>query len=450
MTVSVASVGQVAALDCEPQKYERYTEDVFFALGSASGAVGDVVAVDLSLHFNVPSEVPGSIKMFLSYPTEWLELASNDALMSEVGEDLAFYTRLGPVTDSTSGPALSFIANFSRDAARSYFPSEELITIATVYFRITGQPTSGSVGQIQLTDITQEGAPRGYCNRTRAYHYSTSEGIVYSLSRNHIPAQITVLQGPPTHTEPPPEPAAATVYPTAPTKESASIVFEHGGAVARPGSADVPIDVFVTSSHDFSSFTLSVPFPSEYLTLTRVEEYHGRGAALLRDDQGHLSYAKLNTRRRIGAEGERVKLVTLHFALKEAAADQSEIAVALGDFTLPGSFTYSNWLGILHEGPLGEPVPTRAEVAPLRIEPGVLKVQSQPTVPGDVNLDYRLTIADAVSVLVHLYIDRSKTICASAADFDADGTVALQDAIAILRHLFIGDFVPVSRAVFCN
>ena len=61
---------------------------------------------------------------------------------------------------------------------------------------------------------------------------------------------------------------------------------------------------------------------------------------------------------------------------------------------------------------------------------------------GDVDLDGRLNLTDAVSLLSHLFQGRRDPACQEAADVDNDGSVVITDAILILQHLFAAGPAP--------
>ena len=54
---------------------------------------------------------------------------------------------------------------------------------------------------------------------------------------------------------------------------------------------------------------------------------------------------------------------------------------------------------------------------------------------GDANLDERLNIADAISVLGHIY-NNKKIKCSDAADANDNGKIETADAISILSRIF--------------
>lgn len=57
---------------------------------------------------------------------------------------------------------------------------------------------------------------------------------------------------------------------------------------------------------------------------------------------------------------------------------------------------------------------------------------------GDANADGKLDLADAVSILGHLFLSGPESDCPDALDADDDGKLDLTDAVRILRHLFLG------------
>ncbi len=68
---------------------------------------------------------------------------------------------------------------------------------------------------------------------------------------------------------------------------------------------------------------------------------------------------------------------------------------------------------------------------------------------GDVNADSRLDIADAVTILSHLFA-RGFLPCRPAADTNSDDRLDLADAIYLLQHLFASGPPPASGVVACR
>lgn len=69
---------------------------------------------------------------------------------------------------------------------------------------------------------------------------------------------------------------------------------------------------------------------------------------------------------------------------------------------------------------------------------------------GDVDGDGRAKIADAVSLLVHLFRSGPEPGCLDAADVDDGGTLNLEDAVFLLLHLFRGGEPPPPPSEACG
>jgi hypothetical protein len=165
----------------------------------------------------------------------------------------------------------------------------------------------------------------------------------------------------------------------------------------------------------------------------------------VRSSPGFVGVVMTNSRR-TGAEGERVHLVTLHVSLKEGAAAGSEVPFAFEERN-----PFLNWLAIHYEDTFNaEPLSFTAEVSPLDVAGGLVKIQGEATMGGDVNLDYALDLTDAVAVLDSLFLGKDKVLCPEAADFNGDGAVNISDPVALLGHLFLGGPGPASGEVLCN
>jgi hypothetical protein len=314
----------------------------------------------------------------------------------------------------------------------------------TAYFRIKGAPGERSL--VRLCDGALEVRGTGSCERNfLLYEGESVFESVYARSTRHVSGQVAVIPGPATHPDPPSLPPDAEAYPEAPTAETAGIRFELSGAVAQPGARDVPLEVHVTSNHEWSGFSLSVAFPAGLLEAARVEEHTRPGVIRLDNERGFVGMVMTNSRRRIGAEGERVHLATIHVNLKEAAAEAGEVLLA---FEPRDGFL--NWLAIHHRERVNpEALPITAEVEPLFVARGLLRVQTRATAPGDVNLDYELNLTDPVVLLNALFLDE-EILCPEAGDFNEDAQVNVSDAVAILNHLFLGGRRPAPREVLCG
>ncbi len=321
--------------------------------------------------------------------------------------------------------------------AGRYFPGPDVLTIATVYFRLQGAP--GEVARLEFCDGIWDG--RGSCEDNRAHYKTPSPPYARTntemVSRSHVGGEVRILPGPCTRPEPPPMPPLAKVYPEAPTAESAGIHFEISEAVARPGAKGIPVVVFATSEYEFCGYALSIVYPPEYLALSPVEHHTRPGAYFFDNERGFFALAMMNSNRRIAGEGERVKLVTLRFDLKDGADLPEEIQPRFSDFSIEERH-YFNGLHIRHGFGGSIERPTTSSVVPVELGAGALKVQREPALAGDADFDGEVTIADAVGILMWLFQGGEEVLCPPAAETNGDGRIDLSDAIAILRYLFLG------------
>jgi hypothetical protein len=265
-----------------------------------------------------------------------------------------------------------------------------------------------------------------------------------ALSTRHVAGHVRVTEGEPTRPDPPALPPLAKVYPELPTAATSDIRFELSGAAVQPGAAEVPLDFHVTSNYEFSGFSVSLTFPPESLELARVDEHTRRGIVRIDNADGSLGMLMLNSERRLGTEGERVKIATFYFNVKPGVALGTELTPR---FEARGFFL--NWLAIRHTNGLNDQEPNTAQVEPLTVSNGILKIQALPTVLGDVNLDYEVNITDPVALLNSLFLGQS-LLCPEAADFNADGGVNITDPVAMLNFLFLGGPAAPELDVVCN
>jgi hypothetical protein len=303
--------------------------------------------------------------------------------------------------------------------------------------------TPGDEARIDFCDEVWK-SHLGYCryNVATCVKRDAPEYVMVSSTR-HVSGVVRVLPGPATHPDIPVLPPLAKAYAEPPSVESAGIHFEASGAVVRPGSRDVPVDVFVTSKQEFTGFTISIAYPAEHLAVTRVE---GPGGYRIDSETGHVAGAFLHSRRRLGGEGERVRLATLYFDVGEGAPDV--VSPSFAD-VMVGGIRYMNALVIWHTE--GETVLREAttEVEPIVLEAEALRVQRVGTPLGDANYDGALTMADAMRVLEWLFRGGDAPDCPRAADSNEDQSIDLSDAILILQELFVGVGRISGRSVFC-
>jgi hypothetical protein len=458
--VSTATLGQ----DCPSGSNDVTTDHFLYRASSDQGAAGDVVAVELSLTVEDPALNLENRQLHAygfallgCYDAEALELLEQ-VEYSDFYDEFAlfsiFYPEGGEAGRLANHPhgVFSLNAGFQRDSLTRFLATTEPFPLVTLYFRVkTG--TANEV-LIRFCDHMQVGVTCG--SNTIGYISTTGSPTLSfdTLSTRHVPGIIRVLPGEPTRPDPPSLPPNATIYPEAPTPETAAIHFElEGPPVAAPGATEVPFRLFVTSNHEFSGFMTGLRFPAEHLELARVEE-HTRPGVLAIDndpfdvdfDPGGFGLLMANSRRRVGQERERVHLATLYFNVKEAARTAGEVQLRFERFD-----NFRNWLAIWHRnGQDTSHLPITAEVTPLVVADGLLQIQAAATRLGDVNLDYALDLSDAVGLLGSLFLGSDAVVCLQAADFNEDEAVNLSDAVSILNHLFRGSPGPEEHEVFCR
>jgi hypothetical protein len=431
------------------------TDHYFYQASSDQGAVGDVVAIEFSLTLeNIHPVIDGVSEDLLGfnlvgcYDSEALELLG-DVYYSDLYDKFAFLSLFYPEGGDASRPKNTPLGAFRLGATTlkngiQLLSEGQAFPLMTLYFRVKGQPGSETTIRFcddkRVTWISCEANELTYCCADAQRHGSATRSTL------HRSGTVRILPGAPTRPDPPPAPINAKVYPEAPTPGSAQIRFElEGPSVARPGASDLPFALYITSNYEFSGFMTAVRFPSQYMELTRVEEHTRPGIVASDNTEGGFGILMANGRRRVGAEGERVHVATLYFNVKESAQGTDQLELRFEPFQ-----NFINWLAIYYSQSLnGDTLPVTAEVNPVFVAHPLIKVQTRPTRPGDVNLDYELNISDPISLLDHLFLGGEDLFCAKAADFNADGQVNISDAIALLNHLFLG---AAGRAgdIYCN
>lgn len=452
--VCLLLTGGVLASDCEPGVNERVTDHFAFSAKAEDGAVGDVVAVEIRLTVDtvelVLDDIPVSLDGFTAigcFDIEVVELLDT-VRYSDSFQELcffsAFYSFGGDITPGGQNAqgVWKLVGNFKHDRIAEFLGPEQQFPLMTLFFRVRGDP--GQAASLQFCDGVPTG--RGCSSNFLLYSARDSTGSRFfdTRSTKHENGLVEVLDGDATHPAPPQLPPNAKVYPDAPTRETAGGIFElEGPAIIHAGASSIPFNLYVTSNYEFCGFMSSLRFPSEYLRLTHVDEHTRPGVLAIDNDSGGFGLFMSNSSQRVGQEGERVHLATLHFDVLEAAAEASEIALRFEDYG-----NYFNWLAIRHrEGLLADDLPYTAEVPPLVLAQALLGVQTDPAALGDVNFDGELDLTDAVVLLQRLF-KGGDLPCPGAADFNGDSAVNVSDPIAILNGLFRGGPVPSDR-VFC-
>jgi hypothetical protein len=437
-----------AAQDCPLGPLEKLTDDFTFAASSDQGAVGDVVAIDITLTAHNPRQDLTSFDIVGCYDDSKAELLGDpqySSFFDNARPAIATFRRLKK--EGAAGFHLWVVA-MNRDVMAKFFPSTTPFPVMTLYFRLKGVP--GDSFNVSFCDKTFTLA--GSCLWNVLSYFPRDDElhpppVMHALSTQHVAGEVRILPGPATRTSPPAQPPTAKVYPEPPSEVTANIQFELTGAVAKPGAKEIPLDVFITSNYEFCGFSVSLKFPADYLSLARVEEHTRPGVVAIDNTVGIFGMYMANSARRVGAEGERVHIATLYFDVSEAAADVTEIIP-----TFESARAYTNWLNILwKDNPLSSAeLPVNAQVSPLLVDGGILKIQRELGYRGDVNFDASVDLTDAIIILGDLFLGTQKILCPPAADFDQNGAVNLSDPISILNYLFAGSTESLTKDIDCK
>jgi hypothetical protein len=423
-----------------------YTNDFTFSASSSGGAKGDVVAMEIGLDVqNLSYNHPAGLLVVGCYNPSLAQLLDSveySATLDELTAESHFY-RLGEGVGPTSASAargFALAASLRYDRAEAYFNSGETIPLVTLFFRLIGD--AGQAFDVRFCD-DEFVFPSGSCVRNNIF-YNPTEGSHEVFSTTHASGRIDILSGPAAHPNPPTLPPDAKVYPTPPTPEEAEIQFELSGSVASPGDTAVPMSLYVTSNFEFSGYSASIVFPPELLTLQHIEDYTRRGFGWIDQTHGTVGFLMDSSYRRLGGEGERVRLATFYFDVNPAAS--GTIAPAFENRN--GG---ANWLAIRSTTKEGEqPLPFGVVVEPITLVSGLLRIQSEPTIPGDVNVDTALDLTDPLIILSDLFQGTEEMLCSNAADFNSDAQIDIADPIAILRYLFQGSQQILSPSIICT
>jgi len=428
----------------------EYTNDFYFSASSAEGAPGEVVGVELSLTIE-RSHGNGLYGAALvgGYDARVAELRGEPVYSEEFWEfgfSPSFFEVEG--TESLRGFIIAWPTKVLDDPYPNRFFGVP-IRVGTVYFRLRGVPGDGF--EVSFLDDVLAG-PLNQCLQSQLSYY---EKLTVYSSR-HVPGSVRVVDREPIRTGPPPLPPDAKVYDKPPDGETAGARFELSGGTTTPGQI-VPVDFFITSNYEFIGYLTGGRFPTDYLELRRVEVVTTPGVHLIDNESGEFGIYSTNSRRRMGAEGERVHVARLYFKVKEAARDANEVTVTLQDLTrvygenVIASAAYVNRIRILRVDPAGGIVPVAVEVSPIVIAQGVISLQSPTrTTVGDANLDGGFDISDPISVFTYLFLDRSQPLCLPAANYNGDVPVDISDPIAMLVTLFDGAPMPEPKEVPCD
>jgi len=424
--------------ECKRGKYDALTDDFSIRASSDQGAVGDVVAVDVSLSIEKYHDRPYGFSVVGCYDSAVADLVETPSYSELFGQVAVLYDFFalgvppGPQKPD-HGRGFLLFGNFRADNVENLILAGEL-PIMTLYFRLKGTP--GGSFTVDFCDGQFRNTVASCVDNTLLYASDPeTKNPLDARSNRHVGGKIRILPGPPTRTELPSIPPDAKVYDQSPSAEETAARFEVVGSVATPGSTEVPVRVFIASAYEFSGFSISMKFPKEFLAIARVEEHVRPGAVRFDNDQGIFGLVLAQGNRRTGAEGERVHAATLYFDVKEAAREVSSIPV-----TLEQTAFHMNWVRVRsRNGEVSGRLPIATDVSPILLLSSAIQVRGEVlTVLGDANRDTRLDIADPLALLSYLFLAGRAPDCPEAADYNRDGRLDIADPIAMLSALFFG------------
>ena len=433
--------------ECQTSKY-------WFEVESASGARGDVVGVTYSLHYapEFNSEF-SSVELVVCHDPTKAEIVGKPVYADEIMARTPHYIDFSAIREGAE-------PRFRGNGFHSYIffadrsPVVGEMPLMTVYYRILG--ASGQTADIAFCDgqSLQFGLRPGSgleCNFNRihnAWDLDFPSPFLSSANRN---GTLTILDGPATHPDRPPEPPDAMVYSEPLTSEDVNLQVRIAGALASPGDRAVPIEVFVTADVEYTGVVIPIDFDERYVRVARGEDHFVSGTASVNNDdslpgaqidEGYaVIVSSLIGNRRVAAAGEEFHAVTLYVDVLDAAASVRETRIE----SLPVGGRAGNPFVIVRQlgGTTAEPVEVRGEFGAVQMAPGVLTVRkSRETVRGDSNLDGEMDHSDPISTLNSLYICRCEPPCPAASDYDGDGEIVIADAIRMLGVLFLGQPRP--------
>jgi dockerin type I repeat protein len=411
----------------------EYTNDFYFTSSSEEGAPGEVVGVDLSLTveashglglyaFGLVASYDGKRGAILGEP-----------VYSDRFWDFGFSPFFFELPDVDGKKGFIIISTVRPDDSNGFIGSA--IPIGKLYFKLLGE--IGESFEVKFVDdVFMPALDVPMCLRNQLSYFQKFA----AYSNRHVSGLVRIVDGESVTADPPPLAPDAKVYTEESTDEAVGARYELSAGSGTGKLGAVTADLYITSRYDFVGYIVGGKFPSEYLNLERVEVLTTPGAELMDNQKGEFGIYSSNSRRRIGAEDERVHAARLHFSIKEAALGVDRVTISLEDLSLGpyGVKSYVNRVRILRTDAAGGVVPATVEVSPMVLGRVVLGVSSLTrTARGDANFDHRINLSDAVNIIGYLY-SGTPMECALAADVNVDGRVDLGDALEVLRDLFLG------------
>ena len=440
--------------------YHVYQETDQFELHaeSAAGAVGDVVPVTISMRCFIDSMV-GSTGMDLAIcydPKVAVPVGKplfNDEFTALTGSIDTWPVNEDSGTLNQVGHGMTVNVWLLSDLFYGRFPSQDPLAIMTIYYRIKGNP--GDVGQVTLCNGVLQRA-NNRCTLNQLYLWTDARHYTNYLPGLTTPGTLTVLPGPATHPDRPPDPPEAKVYSEKPTADQVNLRIRISGAAVRPGDLEVPVEVYMTADLEYASALIPIDFDERYLHLRRVQDYFMTGWGVM-DNNDATPGSDVNegntviysgggvSKTRLAAEGEEFHAATLYFDVLEAARDIQKTTLDVVKVTGAGySIGFQNkgpWVEVLSSDSGSSSIPpVRTQVSPISIQNGVMfLVPSSLVKRGDANFDTEVDISDPVLVLSSLFLGGAEPPCPIAADFNLDRLIDISDPIGILKAIFQGE-----------
>ncbi len=391
-----------------------HTNGYAFSIGSASGAVGDVVALSVAVRSEFPHEGrPMALELAVCHDPEVAELVGAPLYTDEFTSLLGI-VGLGfqPVDEDTianqHGHGFWFWASLDQEAFNARFPSPTPLVMMTLYYRLKGSP--GDTGFLAFCDGDLEfGANCRYNRLATGNETQLREpaGWIY-LSTANADGMLNVVDGPATHPDRPAAPPHATVYPDRPTDAETNFRIRLSGAVGWPGASAVPVDVYSRADVEYVGLLIPLDFDERCLRVRRVEVHAVTGVDLVNneDELPGASVEEGNVviftglgidNRRLAAEGEELLVATLYVDVLEAASAVTETTITVQPVSI-----HSPWIGVRHQGEVstGDPAVT-SEIEPISLLHSILAVRADATtfLRGDANDDGSVDISDALRTL---------------------------------------------------
>jgi len=419
-------------------------------IGAAAGVAGDVVGVTLAMQpkpnmaiIGFPlmdvvvchdpkvaelARLPDGTLRQPDYTDEFLPLMGQGSSFLEVNED-----RAAPGTQT--GHGFIFEVFFDPDVFATRFPAPytappEWLPIMTVYYKLKGEPG--------------ESAPLEFCDYSlKRYHLQCNYNHIYSdedlvgnqvIAFDYLPENtpgtlfMKPRPGAPGRAGVPGSPPEARVYPQPLTPQEAGFQVTLSNCSHVPGGL-AAVDVFVRSKVEYSGIMLAIGFDDQQLDFAWAQHFYVGGldtttfpGANPVQSRVYIYSGLKGGIHRLAPPGENFPAATLYFSVRENIKTRLPID------------NPADWrITVRQEGE-----PKEILIPPLWVE----AVEDFPNPAfvsrGDVNVDAKVDITDAILLLSTLFLGGLEPSCPAATDYNQDGQVDISDPVSILNCLFLG------------